>query len=165
MPEKESIESIREQRERERDEREKVRKEVIWEDRKRTIFGLPWSFTKYSFNGEKLVIETGFLSLHQEVVRLYRIMDVTLDRSLRERIFGLGTITVFSTDPTAREFKIQRIKCSVEVADALFEQAEQLKRDRRMLYGGNMALFPSGDGHGGGDDDGFGMFDNMDNMF
>ena len=30
-----------------------------WKDRKRTIFGLPWSFTVYKLTDEKLLIETG----------------------------------------------------------------------------------------------------------
>lgn len=32
-----------------------------WFDRKRTIFGLPLSFTKYAVTEEKLLIKTGFL--------------------------------------------------------------------------------------------------------
>ena len=62
---------------------------VVWQDRKRTLFGLPWSFTKYSLTEEKLLVETGFLNKKEEEIRLYRIMDVTLKRSFGERIFGL----------------------------------------------------------------------------
>ncbi len=72
--------------------------EYVWKDRKRTIFGLPWSFTKYRLTKEKLLIETGVLSQQEEEVRLYRIMDVTLKRSLGERLFGLGTIHCSSAD-------------------------------------------------------------------
>ena len=50
----------------------------IWKDRKRPIFGLPLSFTKYQLTEEKLLIETGIFSIHQEEIRLYRIMDLTL---------------------------------------------------------------------------------------
>ena len=55
---------------------------VVWQDRKRIIFGLPWTFTKYVLTKEKLLIQTGILSTKEEEVRLYRIMDVTLRRSL-----------------------------------------------------------------------------------
>lgn len=65
---------------------------IVWKDRKRIFFGLPWTFTKYALTEEKLYIETGVLSKREEEVRLYRIMDVTLKRSLWERICGLGTI-------------------------------------------------------------------------
>lgn len=60
---------------------------IIWKDRKRPIFGLPLSFTKYTLLEDKLLIDTGFLSTKQEEVKLYRIMDVTLQRSLWQRIF------------------------------------------------------------------------------
>lgn len=169
MPmEREPYESLRDQRERQKEERDTARREVIWADRKRTIFGLPWSFTKYWFNGERLVIETGFFSRHQEVVRLYRIKDVSLDRSFGEILFGLGTITVWTSDAsTSGEFKIRRVKCSAEVADALYEESEQLKRDLLMLSREAMGAFSVGAMYGGGmpgDNDGIVMFDQTDNM-
>ena len=36
--------------------------DVVWKDRKRIIFGLPWTFTRYSLTQDKLVIDTGFIS-------------------------------------------------------------------------------------------------------
>ena len=77
---------------------------IVWKDRKRIFFGLPWTFTKYALTEEKLYIETGVLSKREEEVRLYRIMDVTLKRSLWERICGLGTILCRSADKSALEF-------------------------------------------------------------
>ena len=37
-------------------------KELVWTDRKRIVFGLPWTFTKYSLTKEKLLIETGIFN-------------------------------------------------------------------------------------------------------
>ena len=97
---------------------------LIWSDRKRTIFGLPWSFTRYFLYENKLIIDTGFFSRHEEEIRLYRIMDITLKRSLGERIFGLGTIHCCSGDKTAPEFDIKRIKLSREVKERLSDMVE-----------------------------------------
>ena len=44
---------------------------IIWSDRKRPIFGLPISFTKYILTDEKLLVDTGFLSRTQEEIRLF----------------------------------------------------------------------------------------------
>ena len=74
--------------------------EVKWKDRKRTIFGLPWSFTRYRLTDDKLIVSTGLFSLNEEEIRLYRIMDVTLKRSFGERLWGLGTIHICSSDKT-----------------------------------------------------------------
>lgn len=50
---------------------------IVWSDRKRIAFGLPWTFTKYTLTKEKLLIHTGMLNTQEDEVRLYRIMDVT----------------------------------------------------------------------------------------
>ena len=50
---------------------------VLWTDRKR-VLGLPLSFTRYSLTANKLVLNTGFMSLHEEEVRLYRVRTSAL---------------------------------------------------------------------------------------
>ena len=35
--------------------------DILWRDRKRTLFGLPLSFTKYELDEERLFVKTGFL--------------------------------------------------------------------------------------------------------
>lgn len=36
--------------------------DIIWGDRKRIIFGLPFTFTKYSLSADRLFISTDFLT-------------------------------------------------------------------------------------------------------
>lgn len=105
---------------------------LIWSDRKRTIFGLPWSFTRYFLYENKLIIDTGFFSRHEEEIRLYRIMDISLKRSLGERIFGLGTIHCCSGDKTSPEFDIKRIKLSRKVKERLSDMVEEERQRRRI---------------------------------
>ena len=78
--------------------------EIIWKDRKRIFFGLPWTFTKYSLSEDRLFISTGFFSVKEDEVRLYRIMDVSLERKLWQRMCGLGTIKCCSADKTMGDF-------------------------------------------------------------
>lgn len=92
--------------------RKKIQYEYRWQDRKRTIFGLPLSFTKYSLTDEKLLIKTGVLNTNEEEIRLYRILDVTLKRSLGQRIFRVGTIHCCSADKSTPEFDIKSVKKS-----------------------------------------------------
>lgn len=103
-----------------------------WFDRKRTIFALPLSFTKYAVTDEKLIIKTGFFNTKEEEVRLYRIMDVTLNRSFGERIFGLGTIHVISSDKSTPHFDIKRIKNSKNVKEQLSDLVESSRRKNRV---------------------------------
>lgn len=104
----------------------------LWRDRKRIIFGLPWTFTVYALTEDKLLIEKGILNKTQEEVRLYRIMDLTLNRSLEERIFGLGTIHCCSGDKSTPEFDILRIKDSERVKDLLSEAVENSRKKNRI---------------------------------
>ncbi len=106
--------------------------EILWKDRKRTVFGLPWSFTRYSYSKEKLYIKTGFFNIKEEEVRLYRILDVTLNRKLGERIFGLGTIHCCSADKSTPEFDIKRIKRSEEVKEQLSDLVEAQRVEKRI---------------------------------
>ena len=63
----------------------KRRDTSIWYDRKRTLFGLPLSFTKYELTDDRLFIKEGFFNTIYNEVRLYRITDVQLTRSLLQK--------------------------------------------------------------------------------
>lgn len=107
-------------------------KEILWSDRKRIVFGLPWTFTKYSLTKEKLLVETGILNKAEEEIRLYRIVDLTLKRSLWERLFGLGTIHCCTADKTAPELDIKWIKDSANVKELLSDLVEQERMEKRV---------------------------------
>ena len=115
---------------------------VLWKDKKRPIFGLPLSFTKYTLLEDKILIDTGFLSTKQEEVKLYRIMDVTLKRTFIQRIFGVGTIHCCSADKTTPEFDITDIKNPFEVKEKISKIAEE-QRDKKRVTG--RELFADGD--------------------
>ncbi|MBE6883659.1 MAG: PH domain-containing protein [Ruminococcaceae bacterium] len=104
----------------------------IWRDRKRIIFGLPWSFTVYMLEEEKLLVSTGFFNKREDEVRLYRIMDLTLNRSFGERLFGLGTIHCCSADKSTPEFDIKHIKNSREVKNIISDLVEKQREIKRV---------------------------------
>lgn len=106
--------------------------EYLWSDRKRTLFGLPLSFTKYSMNEERLFIEQGFLNKKEDEVRLYRIMDVSLSRSFGQRMFGVGTIHCCSADKSMKDFDILSIKNPKEVKEQLSELVEKQRDAKRV---------------------------------
>lgn len=102
----------------------------VWKDRKRTLFGLPWSFTKYCLTEEKFLTTVGCFTQQEEEVRLYRIVDVTLKRTLRDRIWKVGTIHCCSGDHTTPEFNIKRIKNPVAVKEMLSDMVEEARNSR-----------------------------------
>lgn len=106
--------------------------DVVWKDRKRIIFGLPWTFTKYGLSQDRIFIETGILNLHENEVRLYRIMDVSLERKLWQRLFGLGTITCYSSDKSMGVFQIKNIKAPSEVKELISSYVEEERSRKRV---------------------------------
>lgn len=108
--------------------------DLLWHDRKRwTFFGLPFTFTRYSVNKERFFISKGFLNVTDDEVRLYRIMDISVKRSLRQRIFGLGTIMVCSGDKTMRDFSIVNIKKPIETKELLSDLVERQRDAKRVV--------------------------------
>lgn len=103
----------------------KLPNNTVWSDRKRTLFGLPWSFTKYILTDEKLLIVKGVFKQTEEEIRLYRILDMSLSRSFRERIDRVGTIHCCSSDKTASEFDIKRVKDPRKVKEILSDLVEK----------------------------------------
>ena len=103
----------------------KLPNNTVWSDRKRTLFGLPWSFTRYILTDEKLLIVKGLIKQTEEEIRLYRILDMSLSRTLRERVDHVGTIHCCSSDKTASEFDIKRVRKPREVKEMLSELVEK----------------------------------------
>ena len=104
----------------------------VWKDRKRTLFGLPLSFTVYKLTEEKLYIETGVFAKNEEEIRLYRVLDLTLKRSLGQRIFGLGTIHFCTGDKSTPEFDIKSIKNSRDIKNMISDMVENQREAKRV---------------------------------
>jgi uncharacterized membrane protein YdbT with pleckstrin-like domain len=105
---------------------------VIWQDRKRIVFGLPWTFTKYKLMEDKLQICTGFMNKKEEEIRLYRVMDITLEKPFAQRIFGLGTLKCNSADKTTPVFYIEKVKNPDKIRDLLSNMVETERSKKRV---------------------------------
>ena len=103
----------------------------LWRDRRRRL-GLPLSFTRYRLSRDRIFCEKGFLNLKVEEVLLYRVRDLELRMSLGQRIFGVGTVCVHSSDKTAPDLYLLNVKHPREVKELIFRQVEQEKDQRRM---------------------------------
>lgn len=107
--------------------------DILWKDKKRGFLGLPLSFTKYSLTKERLFIETGFLNSVENEVRLYRILDVQMTRTLGQKMFGLGSINVHSSDASQKDFTIKNIKKPKYVKELLSELVEKQRDEKRVV--------------------------------
>ena len=115
--------------------------EYLWKDRKRHL-GLPLSFTRYALSEDRLFLSVGFFRIKDEEILLYRIRDISTSRSLWQRIFGVGTITVVSSDKTAPTLLLKNVKNPLDVKEMLHQQVEKVKIQRRIRLGEIMTDTP-----------------------
>ena len=102
-----------------------------WKDRKR-ILGMPITFTRYRLSEDRLFCEKGFLNIKQDEVLLYRVRDLQLTMSLGQRIFGVGTICVISSDKSAPHLDLVNVKNPRNVKEMIHRSVEAAKDSRRM---------------------------------
>ena len=112
--------------------------EHLWKDRKRYL-GMPLSFTRYALSEDRLFLSVGFFSVKDDEVLLYRVKDISSTRSLWQRLFGVGTITVVSADKSQPTLVLKNIKNPLEVKELLHHQVEEMKIRRRMRFGEMMS--------------------------
>lgn len=124
----------------------------IWRDRKRYL-GMPLSFTRYAMSEDRLFTSVGFLNIKDDEILLYRVRDIDTKRTLGQRLFGVGTVTVVSSDKTMPNMVLKNIRNPVEVKEMIHQQVEEMKLKRRVRVGEIMG--------NGFDDDGDGEPDEM----
>ncbi len=105
---------------------------VLWKDKKRPIFGLPISFTTYTLTEDKLLIDSGILSRHQEEVRLYRMTDFSVSQTLFQRIFGVGNVNISSSDNMQGDFSIVSVRNPFTVKEMFSEAVEKVRGGTKM---------------------------------
>ena len=111
--------------------------DYIWTDKKRTFLGLPLSFTRYILTEKKLITQTGFLSIHEDEIELYRVSDKSLSLSFGERLFGCGTVTVNCRDVDNPVKVVKSIKAPRKFMELLEENVD-IQRDRYRVRGRDM---------------------------
>lgn len=108
--------------------------ELLWKDRKR-ILGMPITFTRYSMSTDRLFLETGLLNTKQEEILLYRVRDISMRISLGQRIFGVGSVIVYSSDKSMPILELKNIRQPRVIKEQLHQQVEKMKLERRMRVG------------------------------
>ena len=120
--------------------------QYLWKDRKRFL-GMPLSFTRYRLSEDRLFCEKGFFSIRVDEVLLYRVRDLQLNMSLGQRIFGVGTICVVSSDKSVPHLDLKNVKHPREVKELIHKNVEAAKDKRRMRTTEIMGDAASGDFH------------------
>ena len=108
--------------------------QFLWKDRKR-ILGMPISFTKYALSEDRLFTQIGLLNLKDEEALLYRVRDISLQRTLWQRIFRVGTVTLVSSDKSTPVISLKNIKDPVRIKELIHKNVEDIKIKRHIRIG------------------------------
>ena len=124
---------------------------MAYDEKKRCLFfGLPFTFTNYRIGEELITVRTGFLHKQEDDNYMYKIVDVRLEQTFLERLFGLGTIRCYGGDVTDPELYIRHVKHSKEIKDYIFKRSEEERLKRRTLHTMNIDGGPDVKGMAGG---------------
>ena len=115
-------------------EMNQVEDSVMYKERKCwVLFGLPFTFTVYTFTNDLLTIDQGFFKRDENDCYMYKIQDVEYTASLMERMAGLGTITCYTGDTTHPKLTIQHIKHAKEIKNFILSTSEKARIKRRTM--------------------------------
>ncbi len=132
-----------------------ISEQVIWKDRKHHLW-FPLSLTSYRVEEGRLYVNTGLLSSREDECLLYRILDITMTRTLAQRLFGTGTIELNTRDQSTPVIRIENIKRPREVKRLLSDLIEKERISKRIvgkdMYGASGRLDHDLDGDGVPDD-------------
>ncbi len=107
---------------------------VLWTDKKR-ILGRPWSFTRYTLTEDALTVTKGFLTRRESQLLLFRIRDVSRVQTLGQRMCGVGTIVIDSTDADTPHLHIEKVKDHQKVMRLITAQVDKERQRNRVRVG------------------------------
>lgn len=87
---------------------------------------------KFELTTERIRLKKGVLNQVFDEVELYRVKDVNLTRSMFERVLGLGTVTLLTSDRGQENILIRSVRKSDELREHLRSQVE-IVRDRKRV--------------------------------
>ena len=111
---------------------ETIEVKYLWKERKRNALGLPWTFTTYALSEDRLFVKAGLLKTVENEVRLYRVLDLSLTRTLSQKIFGIGTIQIASADKTLGNFELKNVKNPNQVKEQISRLVEENREKKRV---------------------------------
>lgn len=109
---------------------------VLIKERKRWLFlGLPFTFTSYSLDPKSLLLRKGLFTTTEDDLLLFRVLDTSIRRTFFQKMAGLGTLFINSSDKTNPQLEIKNIKNVHRFKKLLEEQVESERLRMRFRTG------------------------------
>ena len=102
------------------------------------VFPIPYAIyrwlaircTSFTLTSQRLRLESGILSRHFDDLELYRVKDITMSQPFIQRLVGLGTVTLMTSDASTPVLNLAAITDPRRVQDLLRHEVERTRRER-----------------------------------
>ena len=98
---------------------------VVWYDRKH-YYGFPVSSVRYEISEDRLFYSTGILNQKYEQLQLYLIRDLSVTRTLGQRLCGVGNVIVTTVE--GEIITLENIRAPYHVKELIYNYMEEEKR-------------------------------------
>ncbi|MBK6999887.1 MAG: PH domain-containing protein [Rhodoferax sp.] len=107
------------------------------------VFAIPYAIWKYlvvkcqryELTSQRLKIHSGVFNKRMEEIELYRVKDTKFDQPLLFRLFGLGNVTLVSSDVTTPVVFIHGIQDAQQLRERIRTLVENCREQKRVRVG------------------------------
>jgi uncharacterized membrane protein YdbT with pleckstrin-like domain len=89
--------------------------------------------TSYVLTSQRIIVTSGVFSRRVEEVELYRIRDIELQATFLERLCGVATVRVHSTDRTSPVLAITGVQKAGTLKESIRARAAVLRETMRRI--------------------------------
>jgi uncharacterized membrane protein YdbT with pleckstrin-like domain len=124
--------------------------QVLWEGRPSQWTNFPWFLacllvvpiplaiyqylrvqtTRWTLTNLRLRLSSGILNKTLDDLELYRVKDITLNQPLLQRLVGLGTVVMVTSDASTPTLVLPGIPDSLAVMDKIRHEVDRVRRER-----------------------------------
>jgi uncharacterized membrane protein YdbT with pleckstrin-like domain len=124
--------------------------QVLWEGRPSQWTNFPWFLacllvvpiplaiyqylrvqtTRWTLTNLRLRLSSGILNKTLDDLELYRVKDITLNQPLLQRLVGLGTVVMVTSDASTPTLVLPGIPDSQAVMDKIRHEVDRVRRER-----------------------------------
>lgn len=109
------------------------KEELIWRGRPSRLTAFKKSISeRYEVSNQRLIVEYGILNKSTEEIELYRVQDLSVERSVFDRMFGVGNIVIHSGDATGGTLVLYDIADADTVKDQIRTES-RIERQRHRV--------------------------------